>query len=354
MVNRTWKDVFVNITKSNGDEDTCLRIVWTLFVDHVRKNWEGYNGFKSDRVIPIRHFEKKSKEETKKLLNKIIEGLLIVSLHYSQIMRPTEDNCSADGYKWLTKIHRAGNIAIYLPLLVAARIKLNERKISESEYISLLSSIEKFTYRVFRIEGKRSNAAVSRFYSWAWGLHHNDYEINNIVKELLATINRYSNEDNFRKWLNGEPHNWYENYNRALKYTLYEYELFLLETEGKDVKPKLDWASITDSTIEHILPQTPDKNSQWRKDWSKEDMKAYLHDISNLVLTNDNSHYSNFEFLVKKGKAGCGHCYANSDIREERRIADYREWNVNSCTCRRKELIDWIISRWGVEENINA
>jgi hypothetical protein len=30
-----------------------------------------------------------------------------------------------------------------------------------------------------------------------------------------------------------------EHYNRALKYTLYEYELFLLETEGKDIKPKL-------------------------------------------------------------------------------------------------------------------
>jgi hypothetical protein len=150
-----------------------------------------------------------------------------------------------------------------------------------------------------------------------------------------------------------EPYNWYEYCKRALKYTLYEYELYLLETEGKDVKPKLDWASITDSTIEHILPQTPEKKSKWLEDWTKKDIKTYLHDFSNLVLTNDNSNYKNFEFLIKKGKSGSGHCYSNSDIREERKIAEYNEWNVVSCKKRRKELANWIITRWGIENNVN-
>jgi uncharacterized protein with ParB-like and HNH nuclease domain len=353
MVNKTWKEIFVNIAKCNGNEDQCLRIVWTLLVDHVRKNWKGYDGFKSDSVIPIRNFKKKSIEETKKLLEKIIKGLAIVSLHYSQIIQPTENNCFTAEYKCLIKIRRAGNIATYLPLLVAARIKYDKKKILEKEYISLLYAIEKFTYRVFLIEGRRSTAAVSSFYSWAWGLYHNKYEIVHIAQDILSTINHYSNENNFRNWLWAGPDNWYEQYNRALKYTLYEYELFLLETEGKDVKPKISWASITDSTIEHILPQHPDKNSKWMEDWSKQDIKMYLHDISNLVLTNDNSHYRNFEFAIKKGKSGEGHCYANSDIREERRIAEYKKWDKESCEERGKELVEWIINRWGVEENID-
>ena len=352
IVNKTWKDVFINITKCNGDEDQCLRIVWTLLIDHVRKNWNGYNGFKSDKVIPIRHFIKKSQEETKKLLEKIIKVLSIVSLHYSQIIRPTEENCSTSEYKQLMKIRRAGNIATYLPLLVAARIRFSMNKVEEKEYISLLAAIEKFTYRVFLIEGKRSNAAISSFHSWAWGLYHKNYDINYIVKDILGTINYYSNEDSFRNWLLKETDNWYKVYNRALKYTLYEYELHLLETEGKGVKPKLSWASISDSTIEHILPQNPEKNSKWREAWSKEDIKSYLHDISNLVLTNDNSHYKNFEFEVKKGKPGGGHCYANSDIREERKISEYKNWDKASCDKRRRELVDWIISRWGVKENV--
>jgi uncharacterized protein with ParB-like and HNH nuclease domain len=353
MINKAWKDVFINIAKCNGNEDQCLRIAWIFFVSYVPKNWKGYAGFKSDEVIPIRHFEKRDETETQKLLEKIIKGLSVISLHYAQIVKPTEEKCSPDEYKWLSKIRRAGNMATYLPLLVAARIKFHKNKISSEEYISLLIAIEKFTYRVFIIEGKRSNTALASFYRWSWELHHNKYNISDIVGWILDTVNWYSNENEFRNWLYEGPENWYEHYKRALKYTLYEYELFLLETEGKDVKPKLDWASITDSTIEHILPQNPDKNSNWRKDWLNDDRRKYLHDISNLVLTNDNSHYKNFEFVIKNGKPGEGHSYANSDIREERKISEYKEWTINSCNKRRKQLVDWIIKRWGIDQNVD-
>jgi len=352
MINKTWKEVFINIAKCNGVEDQCLRIIWIYYVSYVPKNWNGYSGFKTDEVIPIRHFEKKNILETKKLLEKIIRGLSVVSLHYSQVLKPTEENCFHDEYKWLSKIRR-GNIATFLPLLIATRIEYYNKKISMEEYVLMLICIEKFSYRVFIIEGKRSNTALTNFYKWSYELYHKKTKINNIFNSILEIINWYSNENDFRIWLNEGTDNWYEYYYRALKYTLFEYELFLLETEGKDVKPKLDWASITDSTIEHILPQTPEENSKWKKDWSNDDIKKYLHDISNLVLTNDNSHYKNFEFEKKKGKPGVGHCYSNSDIRQERKISEYNEWNVNSCNKRRKELVDWIIKRWGIYNNID-
>jgi hypothetical protein len=218
--------------------------------------------------------------------------------------------------------------------------------------INLLQSVEKFSYRVFIIEGKRSNAAKTSFFRWGWEMYYEKYTIDAITGWILETINHYSNENDFRNWLEGDPDNWYEYYYRALKYTLFEYELYLLETEGKDVKPKLSWASIGYSTIEHILPQTPDKKSKWLEDWSKEDIKKYLHDISNLVLTNDNSSYKNFEFFIKRGNPGEGHCYANSDIRQERKISEYKAWTVDSCKKRRKDIIHWIIFKWGIDDNL--
>ena len=136
-----------------------------------------------------------------------------------------------------------------------------------------------------------------------------------------------------------------------MKYTLYEYELWLLKSEGKDAQPKLKWNELSDSTIEHILPQTPDADSFWNLSWSSEDFNSYIHDISNLVLTRDNSHYSNFEFERKKGSAGTGYCYANSDIRQERKIAEYTNWTIDSCKNRRLLLENWIISRWGVDKH---
>jgi hypothetical protein len=353
MVNKAWKEVFINIAKCNGDEDQCLRIVWTLFVTYVPKNWAGYKGFKSDEIIPIRNFNIKTKKKTMELILKIVKGLSIVSFHYSQIIKPEENENLQNEYGLLMKIHRGGVVAPYLPLLVAARIKYSKMKITEKEYIGLLNAIEKFTYRVFLIEGKRSNTDTTSFYRWAWELYYDEYSIKKIIKWILETINNRSNENNFRQWLNSEPDNWYGNYHRALKYTLYEYELFLLETEGKGVKPKLSWESITYSTIEHILPQKPDIKSKWRENWTKENIKMYLHDISNLVLTNDNSHYQNFEFDIKKGKAGEGHCYSNSDIRQERKISEYNNWKVESCKKRGKELVNWIIDRWGIDDNLD-
>jgi len=353
MVNKTWKEVFINIAKCNGKEDQCLRIVWTLFVSYNPKEWKGYKGFKSDKVIPIRHFNEKTEEEAKELLLKIIKYLSVYSYHYSRIIKPDETVNSTAEYKWLMKIKRGGVIEQYLPLLVVARRKYEKKTISENDYINLLMAIEKYIYRISLIKEKRSTTGRTRFFKWAYGLLRDKYTISEINDEILKFINNYADEKDFRKWLNDGPDKWYEHHYKALKYTLYEYELFLLETEGKDVKPKLDWASITDSTIEHIFPQNPKDDSKWLKDWLKEDIRLYMHDISNLVLTNDNSHYQNFDFERKKGKPGEGHCYCNSDIRQERKISEYADWNVESCRKRRKEWVDWIIKRWGIDNNLN-
>ena len=125
--------------------------------------------------------------------------------------------------------------------------------------------------------------------------------------------------------------------------------MHLLESEGKGLSPKIDWDQIQDSTLEHILPQNPAEASQWRAKWSDSDIEDYLHDISNIVLTFDNSHYLNFEFDVKRGSAGAGHCYANSDIRQERKIADFADWTVEECKSRKAQLSKWICSRWGID-----
>ena len=94
-----------------------------------------------------------------------------------------------------------------------------------------------------------------------------------------------------------------------------------------------------------------DENSEWKKKWRDSDIEKYRDDISNIVLTKDNSHYSNFDFDRKKGNSGAGHCYANSDIRQERKISKFEDWTADSCKERREELVSWIVERWGIDEN---
>jgi len=354
IINKTWKEVYINIAKANGSESQCLRIAWTLFVNYTPKNWNGYSGFKSDDVIPLRNFSKKTKDEVKSFLLKFVDGLALISKHYSILIKPDQACFDDNELSLLTKIRNAGNIANYLPLMVAARIKREGNEILNDEYIDFLKSIEMFSFRVFLWEGKRSNAGLSKFYRWADDVYTSRHPLNSITEWIYGTINWYSHENGFRKSLTEDFYEWYH-YKRLLKYTLFEYELYLLQ--GKN-KPKLSWEELTDSTIEHILPQNPVASSNWLNKWTDEERKKYLHDISNLVLTKDNSRYSNFEFDRKskgindKGNKIYEFYYSNSDIKQERKIAhDFEDWTPENCKKRRVELTDWIIKNWGIDKN---
>jgi len=352
-INKSWKEVYINIANCNGSENQCLRIAWTLYYSYTPKNWTGYNGFKSIDVIPLRDFSNKTKEDTQIFISAFTAGLAEISIHYSAIILPSKESIIKEEYEWLTKIKHAGNVANYLPLMVAARKGVLSGEIQIESYIKLLQALELFSFRVFLWSGKRSNAGLSKFYRWADDIFSKKHSIESVTDWILGTINWYSGENNFRKVLQNEFFDWYH-WRRLLRYTLYEFELWLLKSEGKGAKPKLAWSDLTDATFEHILPQNPDENSEWRRKWTESDIRLYLHDISNIVLTKDNSHYLNFDFDRKKGNSGAGHCYANSDIRQERKISEFQNWTVECCKERRDSLVAWIIDRWGIDKHFEV
>lgn len=88
--------------------------------------------------------------------------------------------------------------------------------------------------------------------------------------------------------------------------------------------------------------------------WEPDDVKECLHDIANLVLTQDNSSYRNFEFVRKKGQPGQSPSYSNSDIRQERKISRFSDWTRKEFDQRRGELVAWINQRWQTESGESA
>lgn len=348
LVNKNWKDTYTNIGLSSGNEDQCLRIAWTLYCSYPPANWAGYAGFKGDEYIPLRNFSRRSKEDTKAFILKFVDGLAEISRHYATIVSPNQQNTlSKDELTWLEKIHNTENLANFLPLMVAARIHRQAGNLAEVDYIDLLKSIECYAYRVFLFGRKRSNAGKSSFYMWGYQVFRNQTPIQEIIAGVYALIRYYASEQSFINEL-AMPGDWYAT-RRRLRYTLFEYEIHLLATEGKDKEPALKWHDLNDSTIEHILPQTPKSDSRWKKVWSKQDFNTCLNDIANLVLTQNNSNYLNFEFERKKGQPGQSPSYANSDIRQERRVAIYPNWTREEFDQRRDELIAWISRRWKTE-----
>lgn len=345
LINKNWKDAYTNIGQCNGNEDQCLRIAWILYCSHTPKNWIGYDGFKGEDYIPLRNFTKRSKQDTQDFVEKFSDGLAEISRLYASILKPAQSkNVSANELVWLSKIHRSGNTANFLPLLVAAQKQRESGIVSEEDYIKLLESLERYAYRVFLLEGRRSNAGKSSFYRWAYEVFINKRTIAVVTQEVRVLIRHYAPEESFMAEIS-HPANWYGSRNR-LKYTLFEYELKCLKDEGKEMRPKLGWRDLKDSTLEHILPQNPETLSQWRLDWSNEDIEECLHDIGNIVLTKNNSNYYNFEYERKRGEVGISPSYSDSDIRQERRVARHETWNREEFNARRKELVEWIHTRW--------
>lgn len=351
-INLAWKNVYNNLQRQN-EEFQCLRIAWILLCSYAPKEWDGYNGFKRDDIIPIRHFtESRTKADVIDFIYEFTSVLSSVSKFYSEVI--SNDQPSPQQAKWLSKIKRAGNIANFLPLIVVAKMHLEAGRIPEIDYINLLKSIETYSYRVFLWQGRRSNSGLTNFFRWSYEL----YSADNVGRSLLSIIDSinqlttyYISEKDFVEDCN-KVQPWYTPaHKRVLKYTLFEYELYLLESQCKGQSPRIDWDQIQDSTLEHILPQTPAAGSQWRAKWSDEDREKYVHDISNIVLTFDNSRYLNFEFDVKRGTAGSGYCYANSNIRQERKIAEFTDWTVEECKRRKEQLTEWICSRWGIADS---
>ncbi|MHB1458208.1 MAG: DUF262 domain-containing protein [Armatimonadota bacterium] len=348
LVNMNWKDIYANLASCKGSENQCLRIAWTLYCNHSPKTWEGYNGFKADDYIPLRRFtEKKSKSDVCEFIIRFVDGLAEISHHYDVITCPTDKNTnSQDELQWLTKIHHTGNIANFLPLLVAARIRRESDLDAEADYIALLKALECYAYRVFLYNGRRSNTGISSFYRWGDEVFTRIQSLRNVIGSVYFLIRYYAPDESFASG-NAKPANWYGARHR-LRYTLFEYELYLLEIEGKK-HPNLTWEQLNDSTIEHILPQTPDAKSHWKLMWSDEDIRSSLHDIANLVLTHDNNRYGNHEFERKKGRAGESPSYSDSNIQQERRISRFHDWTPKQFAKRRKELMAWINNRWKTE-----
>ncbi|MDO9206555.1 DUF262 domain-containing protein [Methylotenera sp.] len=275
IINKNWKDTYTNIGSCTGDEDQCLRIAWTLYCTHSPANWVGYKGFKGDDYIPLRSFTKRSQEVTRKFIEQFANELAVISSHYAIIISPTKINVlSQDEFLWLSKIHHTGNIANFLPLMVAVRNHRSCGSISEQDYIKLLQALECYAYRVFLFQGKRSNAGKSSFHRWAFEILNKPQLIDVVIASIYELTRYYASEESFKE-TNTKPSNWYGSRNR-LKYTLFEYELHLLATEGKGKEPNLIWEQLGDSTIEHILPQTPKVNSNWTSKWSPDEINTYL------------------------------------------------------------------------------
>lgn len=95
-------------------------------------------------------------------------------------------------------------------------------------------------------------------------------------------------------------------------------------------------------SIEHILPQNSDENSQWQSDFTENEIEDLKHNLGNLILINGkkNTSLGNLDFILKKER----YLKKRIDIFPSGKVfLQKTEWKPQSIKDRQKEMIDTLL-----------
>lgn len=173
----------------------------------------------------------------------------------------------------------------------------------------------------------------------------------NMIKEIESGKDLFSSNSSLQlsleeqkeiiDLLNGDIYNKYKTRNIRL------YILLRLDSAICDGVPNYD--SYKKITIEHILPQNPNLNSQWLNTFTAEDREKYLHRLGNLVLLSHqkNRSASNYDFQTKKDK------YLNKPVATFAltvQVLKEREWTAKVVENKQKYLLEELKRIWQLND----
>ncbi len=236
----------------------------------------------------------------------------------------------------------------FLPLLLSlltiqrAGRSANEQPYTTQELEGLLEYLERFWFLIYGVAGK--NTAKNEWIELAFeAFRAYRYGEENIAIENLPTLekNFFKGEHSGLKLLENNINfnnakKWYE-WNKALNYLLYEYELH------HNPETTLNFDSSIES-IEHILPQKPDQGySAKEKSWAKN--PHIVHALGNLLLIpkNANSSLSNKPFDEKRKQ------YLKGSY-SEKEVAKNASFGITEIQERSEKLLDFLIARYRIAE----
>ncbi|MEJ6067176.1 DUF262 domain-containing HNH endonuclease family protein [Psychrobacter sp. 16-Bac2893] len=216
----------------------------------------------------------------------------------------------------------------HIPLILALIVK-------DYDYNDILEIAEALKSRVIVnifLASQRANSVEVLIAELTKNIFNKKIPINSIIRELVKDI--YS-KDQLSSVISTREFKSSSDFIK-LKYILSSlYDLDL----GGEVLTNKDNSTIW---VEHILPQTPELDSLWIKDFG-DDMEKYINNLGNITLLIDtkNKKANNAEFQIKR------YIYEQSEYLENKKIAKQEGWKIEDVNNRAVELVNKVIDHWG-------
>ena len=228
---------------------------------------------------------------------------------------------------WLNKIDNSDWMPVAIKFLAAKK--------DDSDYVLwFIKKLERLA-AFMHIASYDVNQRIERY---AGILSEMESRPNHSIESKLTTIDLTDNEKSeFLKVLSGDV---YGEMAKRRNYLILRLDNFVVSV-GASYEPSV-------LTIEHVLPQTVDVNSEWERIWPDESVrKQWVHKIGNLIpLTRKcNSAAQNFDFAKKKEKyfksknGVTSYALATQVLNES-------SWTLEVVENRQKQLINLFKDKW--------
>jgi hypothetical protein len=260
--------------------------------------------------------------------------------------------------KLLDSLNRIG-IGYFRPLVMSSFMVSS---VSSDHRIKLFKAIERFIFTAFRLSQARGNYRNSEFYNASRDLYYGNTSIDKIVASLNERLAFTFNDDGsfkvnsfldfitnkFKYGARDGYYGW-----SGIRYVLYEYEQSLFQ-KSQNATQKITWDKFINQkdtvSIEHILPQTPDKPC-WKarfSTYSADELNALTNSLGNLLALSQpkNSSLQNDCFTDKRADRNTSRGYFNGSLSENRVAEKYEEWTPEAIKTRGIELLGFMEERW--------
>ncbi|MBK9564132.1 MAG: DUF262 domain-containing protein [Saprospiraceae bacterium] len=249
------------------------------FVESINGKNQKYSAFNDLKEIYLNKAEFKDTVK-KKRIELFYEAFSYDLANYTKIINTRVKKIDKN---IILFILNSGNVTYSINLLLA----LYRNETDESKITNFLKTYER--YLIYLILGPARRFVSSLIYNGIKYLNSNDYD--NAIKEFSIDPIEKNKLANYLDL----P---LDNYLGKLLISKY---VWILDTESKDDTTDIS-LNFSVATLEHIIPQTPDENTNWKNDFSESFRKEFTYRLGNMTLLTQsmNSAAKNYDFSAKK------------------------------------------------------
>lgn len=321
--NKIWEDLEIDTTRAGFNE---------LFM-HIRSIFAKFKA-KRSLLVEFDEYVIKAVNDPIRLIDEYIRPYsnaytILKSKDYKSAKDATEVNKSL---MWLNKIDNSD----WMP----AAIKFLSEHMNDHEYVTwFFNKLERLASCLV-ITSADVNERVRRYATILDEMDlHKDHSLEEPLQSIELTANEIKDELDV---LGGDI---YYMTSKRRNYVILRLDSFVADGAAS-YDPKV-------LTIEHVLPQTVDPQSEWAKIWPNEDeQKIWRHKLANLVplARKINSSAQNYDFDDKKKKYFTG-AAGTSSYALTTQVLNEKEWTPGLVENRQTSLINIFVSKWSLKYN---